>query len=178
MIFAAVLGPIPGSASSCSSVAALSETGPLDPELDPAPAAPRTGTTTCCPSASGAARFTPIRAARRVTPPAAATASATRDPVETLYRPGLRTAPTTSTTTRCGFAAAFRTGVYVRGGVLLPCPSSRIPSTTAATTAIATASRRRWARVSSMLSSLATEPLRDYGAFPATFDRRDRDEPR
>src|SRR5205823_1980935 len=45
-----------------------------------APAAPRFGTTTCSPSASGAARLTWASSALPVAPPALATASAIREP--------------------------------------------------------------------------------------------------
>ncbi len=77
-------GADPGSASSCSSVAVFRCTGPAGADADgaapPAEATTRAGTTTCVPSASGAARFTSAMSARRVGPPARATASATRDP--------------------------------------------------------------------------------------------------
>ena len=66
------------------------------------PGPPRKGTTTCSPSARGAARFTCARSARRVAPPARATASAMREPFERRRSPGRRTAPTTSTTRSSG----------------------------------------------------------------------------
>ena len=87
MIFAAVAGPIPGNVSSCSGEALFRSTGApgAEPEAagvpaPAAPAAPRSGTTTCSPSASGAARLTCASSARRVVPPARATASAIRVP--------------------------------------------------------------------------------------------------
>src|SRR5471032_160041 len=83
MIFCAVTGPTPGSVSSCSAVAELRETGPVVPEGAPAAPTegePRAATSTCSPSASGAARLTAVRSARRASPPARAIASATREP--------------------------------------------------------------------------------------------------
>ena len=65
-------------------------------------AAPRAGTSTCSPSETSAARLTPLRSARRVSPPARAIASATRAPFGRRTRPGLRTAPATSTTSAGG----------------------------------------------------------------------------
>ena len=78
-------GPTPGRPSSCSSVAVLRCTGPCAAPAAPAapataPAAPRRGTTTCSPSATGAARLTAARSAFRVAPPARASASAMRAP--------------------------------------------------------------------------------------------------
>src|SRR6266571_3793692 len=67
MIFCAVTGPTPGSASSCSSVALFRWTGPAGTEPAPAPAPapvlataadPRRGTTICSPSATRAAPTT------------------------------------------------------------------------------------------------------------------------
>ena len=55
------------------------------------------GTSTCCPSASGAARFRASRSAFGVAPPARSIASATREPSTKRYSPGRRTAPATST---------------------------------------------------------------------------------
>src|SRR5581483_3771566 len=100
---------MPGRASSCSAVAALRLTGPEDADGDepagaPAPPATFDGTTTCSPSASGAARLTPSIAAFALAPPAFATASATREPCGSRYRPGTRTAPATSTTSAGGGA--------------------------------------------------------------------------
>src|SRR3954447_3968171 len=61
-------------------------------------AAPCRGTTTCCPSRSGIARFTAARSAWAVTPPASCTAASARVPAGTRYTPGRRTSPATSTT--------------------------------------------------------------------------------
>src|SRR5690349_22587920 len=126
MIFCAVTGPMPGSVSSCSAVAALSDTGPLvpPPPAEPAaPDAPRGATSTCWPSASGAARLTALRSARRVSPPARATASATRAPRGSRYRPGRATAPATSTTISRGVVgAAGRIGATRSGAAVAPVP--------------------------------------------------------
>lgn len=58
---------------------------------------PRLGTTTCWPSLTRAARFTPAISARRVSPPARRTATPTRAPSNTRTSPGLRTSPATDT---------------------------------------------------------------------------------
>ena len=95
-------GPDAGSASSCSSVALAeahlrSRTG--DGTATPPPPAPRAaraaGMTICWPSATGAARFTSVRSARRPGPPARSSASATRAPSGTRTSPARRTTPTT-----------------------------------------------------------------------------------
>src|SRR5437764_71238 len=74
MIFCAVTGPTPGRASSCSMVAELRSTGAVGegPAAAPATPGPRAGTSTCSPSASGAARLTSSSCARAVAPPARA----------------------------------------------------------------------------------------------------------
>jgi P27 family predicted phage terminase small subunit len=77
---------MPGSESSCSAVATLSCTGPAGAE-PPAPstgtpcaaataAGSRAGTTSCPPSATGAARFTPAGSALFARPPARASEAA------------------------------------------------------------------------------------------------------
>ena len=77
-----VTGPTPGNASSCSAVAVFWSTGAIGdggPEgavaATPDPAV-RLGTSTCWPSARGAARLTSVESAFAVVPPARPTASA------------------------------------------------------------------------------------------------------
>ena len=65
-----------------------------------AAAAPRSGTSTCRPSSSLAARLSAARSARRRAPPARRTASNTRAPAANRYTPGRRTAPATCTMSR------------------------------------------------------------------------------
>src|SRR3954447_11914794 len=147
-IFSAVTGPMPGSVSSCSAVAELSDTGPLAaaaPPPAPPATAPRTGTTICWPSATGAAKLTPLRPAFRASPPAAATAAATRDPGGRRTSPGRRTAPTTSTTSRLA-----ATGTDDRGTTGSTCSGDAAPdalewrhTTTSTTTASSAAAANR-----------------------------------
>ena len=66
----------------------------------------RDWTTTCSPSTSTRARLTLAARAAAVVPPAATTASATRDPAGSRTRPGRCTAPTTWTTTSAGAVVA------------------------------------------------------------------------
>ncbi|AJC58410.1 hypothetical protein GZL_05835 [Streptomyces sp. 769] len=114
-------GPTPGRASSCCSVAELRLSGPLvSPDVPlpapppppvappapggpPAPAppvapAPSAATRICSPSVSSRARFSPRRSAPRNTPPAACSASITREPAGNRCTPGRWTFPATSTT--------------------------------------------------------------------------------
>src|SRR5207237_9643731 len=104
----------------CTGPVGTPEPPAAEPVAAPAAAtpAPRRGTTTCSPSETSAARFTSERSALRVEPPARATASATRAPWASRYRPGRCTAPTTSTTTRAGGAVVVANvgGGRVRGG--------------------------------------------------------------
>src|SRR5919204_3461979 len=155
MIFFAVTGPMPGSESSWSAVAVLRWTGPVAgaPEVaTPAGAAPRRGTTTCSPSASGAATFTSSSCALRVGPPARATASAIRAPRGSRYSPGRRTAPTTSTYMSAPLPpAAEAVDVPVGiGGAATACdrcssllPRETTPRTTTAATTICSRVRRK-----------------------------------
>src|SRR3954469_3424908 len=157
-IFCAVTGPTPGSVSSSSSVAVLSETGAAAAPGAPPPAAgaptwPRVGTTTCSPSTSGAARFTCARSAFLVAPPARMTASAIREPCASRYRPGRRTAPTTSTTTRADGRPVTPASATGGGGsdaavVVVPAPSTKRPRSRirASEPTAASNSRRRWRR--------------------------------
>src|SRR5659263_548987 len=110
-------GPTPGRVSSCCSVALFRLTlpplaPPLDPPLappdwPPAPAVAPVGaaaggsapTSTCSPSVSRRARFTPAVLSPGSAPPAAATASATREPAGSVTTPGWCTLPATSTVT-------------------------------------------------------------------------------
>src|SRR5659263_336063 len=110
-------GPTPGRVSSCCSVALFRLTlpplaPPLDPPLappdwPPAPAVAPVGaaaggsapTSTCSPSVSRRARFTPAVLSPGSAPPAAATASATREPAGSVTTPGWFTLPATSTVT-------------------------------------------------------------------------------
>ena len=57
--------------------------------------APRSGTTICWPSVTGAARFTAASSALAVGPPATSRASVTRAPAGSRTTPGARTAPHT-----------------------------------------------------------------------------------
>ena len=101
-IRSASVGPMPSTSSSCSAVAverwicapgvAAAPSG-AEPAADP----PFTGTTICWPSWTFAARFTSVRSARRVGPPARSSADATRVSGGTRIRPGRRTAPATCT---------------------------------------------------------------------------------
>src|SRR5581483_11410727 len=68
------------------------------PAAGPAFAAAGTATATCSPSVRRAARFTDSGRTPGRIPPAARTASSTRDPADRWYTPGVRTRPTTSTT--------------------------------------------------------------------------------
>src|SRR6185312_17178384 len=77
---------------------------------------PRAGTTICSPSAIRAARLTRSICALGVGPPARVTASATRDPSRSRYRPGLRTAPTTSTYIVAGEIPLVSVGATRNGG--------------------------------------------------------------
>ena len=156
-IFCAVTGPTPGSASSCSAVAALSETGRPAARRRRArgarpqpPAAAHAGTSTCCPSETGAARFTPSRSALRVKPPARATASATREPAGSRTRPGTangagdvdddqrRTAPPGAPPEP---GAPPRTGAHLQAGAP-PEPPRAVPNATTTATSTTTAATR------------------------------------
>src|SRR4051794_10929984 len=115
MIRWASTGPIPGSASRSATVAVLRSTGPAaaapeGPAPDaPAPDDPGVPTAICCPSETTAARLTAEASVPGTSPPAAATASATREPVGTVTRPGWTTRPTTETTTVADVRPAFPT---------------------------------------------------------------------
>ena len=87
-------GPIPGNESSCSGVA-------VDREIALALAPPGgvTPTAICSPSINIRARLTVDCACGSVKPPAAATASATREPGCRCTSPGCMTLPMTCTTT-------------------------------------------------------------------------------
>ncbi|CAM5712017.1 hypothetical protein MAUB1S_04103 [Mycolicibacterium aubagnense] len=122
----AMIGPIPGNASSCSSVAVFRSTGPVGPAPLPSPDGPFSGgadvapaelritagaptgavmpTRICSPSATLRAMFRPTRSAPASAPPAAVTASATRAPAGSVTNPGLCTRPATLTTTSSAFA--------------------------------------------------------------------------
>src|SRR5581483_4848783 len=142
-IFCAVVGPTPGSASSCSAVAAFSEIG-ADGVVDPSGTSPDdgadavVGTSTCSPSDTGAARSSPAWSAFAVSPPARATASATRAPCSRWIRPGSRTAPSTSTTTeavtagRTGAAAGAAERAGAAAGAAVGARPCRSTSTTTA----------------------------------------------
>src|SRR6266566_9751814 len=104
-------GPTPGRPSNCSRLAVFRSTG-ADPDAEPAeppapagiedpPAvgAPETPTAICSPSVSLRARFSELRSTPGSAPPAARSASSTRDALRRRYTPGWRTLPTTSTTT-------------------------------------------------------------------------------
>src|SRR5687767_4190505 len=114
-IFCTVTAPMPGNASSSSGVAVFRLTSPPSPPVLPSPPAtaplegggseafaPMRGMTTCSPSARGCARLMVAAVASRSTsgpyPPAAAIASAIRDPPGSSRTPGCATAPSTSTT--------------------------------------------------------------------------------
>ena len=126
MIFAAVAGPTRGSSCNCSEVAVFrSITDAAEPEAAAAAAAgavaadeppaspsaadcpPRCGagpapaagpTTTCSPSLTRLARFRLSSEVPGTGPPAAASASATREPAGSVTIPGCVTAPATWTT--------------------------------------------------------------------------------
>ena len=122
-IAVAVIGPTPGRASNCSTVALLRSTtspafglpdpgtgvGAFDGEGDPEvielpsavgwPAAGASPTTICSPSPSGRAMFKPMVSAPSTAPPAARSASAIRAPGARVTSPGVCTKPTTLTTT-------------------------------------------------------------------------------
>src|SRR3954451_22902880 len=105
---------MPGRASRSAAVAALRFTAPPDaapPEADPvAPVAvPGTPTAICWPSPTTAARFTDAGSAAGSRPPAAATASATREPDGRVTSPGRATWPTTETTTVLAVSATCPT---------------------------------------------------------------------
>jgi hypothetical protein len=96
---------MPGSVSSCSTVAVFRSTGPVDADASPLPEAGpaavgegRRPTHSCSPSTSTRARLSDVVATpgRR---PAARSASTTREPAGRRTMPGLRTLPSTSTTT-------------------------------------------------------------------------------
>ena len=72
---------------------------PPDADAAATGAAPRSGTTICWPSATGAARLTAAISALAVGPPATSSASVTRAPAGSRTTPGERTAPQTYTTT-------------------------------------------------------------------------------
>src|SRR3954447_15307148 len=113
---------MPGRASRSAAVAALRFTGPPDaapPEADPvAPVAvPGTPTAICWPSATTVARFTDAGSASGSRPPAAWTASATRDPDGRVTSPGRATRPTTETTTVLAVSATSPTEGVAGGEV-------------------------------------------------------------
>src|SRR3990172_626545 len=97
MIRAASTGPTPGSTSSADTSAVLTRTFP-SAGAGP-PEATTSGTTSCCPSVMGAARFSDARSAPGRAPPAATTASATRAPAGSETSPGNATLPDTCTVT-------------------------------------------------------------------------------
>lgn len=124
-IAAAVTGPMPGRASSCSTVAVLRSStsavlgavlGPVVavPEVPAGPGVPAptelpstlgcpeggaSPTTICSPSPSCRAMFSPTVSAPSTAPPAACSASAIRAPGARVTSPGVCTRPTTLTTT-------------------------------------------------------------------------------
>ena len=167
---------MPGSPSSCSRVAVLRSTGAVGepPVAEPAaapPAEPTAGpgadriggrprrcTSSCSPSTRTRARLTLASRAVAVRPPAARTASATREPVGSRTRPGRRTAPTTCTTTSAGaaeVAPVTAPGPTSPAGAAVEAPAST-GGAAAATRCTAGAARAAgWARHS---SSTATRP--------------------
>src|SRR4051812_21099848 len=126
MIRWASTGPIPGRASRSDAVAELRFTGPPGgaPDADPdAPdAAPGPPTAICWPSPTTAARFTDAGSASGSSPPAASTASATRDPDGRLTSPGRATRPTTETTTVLAVSATSATEGVAGAAVPVPVP--------------------------------------------------------
>ena len=103
MMSPAVTGPIPSIVSRSSTVAVPRLIGPSVAADDDAaavvdPLGAFSGTTTCWPSASGAARLIAFGSASAVGPPARSTASVTREPEAKRYTPGRPTAPATWTT--------------------------------------------------------------------------------
>ena len=107
---------MPGSSSSSAAVAELRLTAAAD--RLPGRARHSPGTSTCIPSARGAARLIAAVSAGAVAPPARATASATRLPSASRYRPGRRTAPATWTVSagrRCGRLGDERLGLLGGG---------------------------------------------------------------
>ena len=139
---AAVDGPTPGSASSSSADAELIFTSPepdaLESSADPvAPeesadpgateASPTRGTLTFCPSATLAAWLSEDVSASAAKPPAAAMASATREPSARVTTPGCITAPPTSTMTWVG-ASSPASSSEAASPSTEPCTSS-LPAT-------------------------------------------------
>src|SRR4051812_36316613 len=128
---------MPGSASRSDTVAALRFTGPpcVVPGAVPVEpvATPGTPTAICWPSATTAARFTDAGSASGSSPPAASTASATRDPDGRVTSPGCATSPTTETTTVVAVSATSPTdgvaGAVVDETAGLPVPGSSTGST-------------------------------------------------
>src|SRR5207247_5667411 len=114
MIAVASAGPTPLSVSSVVSSAVLMLTiatppGPVVVPGAPATDSPSFGTRICCPSTSGAARFSRLRSAPSRAPPARSTASTTRAPGSNGYTPGRWTQPATSTIS-CAVALADAPG--------------------------------------------------------------------
>src|SRR6478609_2188637 len=129
----AVTGPTPGSASSCSTVAALRSTGapgaglvsagPAGADAEPGgvltelpmaggrPGGAAMPTTICSPSATRRAMFNPVMSAPSNAPPAASRASAIRAPDPSVTSPGVRTSPTTLTITVASGAVGDATTV-------------------------------------------------------------------
>src|SRR3954466_4620997 len=119
---------MPGSASRSDAVAALRFTGPPGAGAGAAAArarpaaAPGTPTAICWPSPTTAARFTDAGSASGSSPPAASTASATRDPDGRLTSPGRATRPTTETTTVLAVSATSATEGVAGAAVPVPVP--------------------------------------------------------
>ena len=93
----ASVGPMPGRESRPAASVRLMFTNP--PTAPAALDSPIFLTTNCSPSVSGLARFIEVWSASDLNPPAANTASSTREFAESSYTPGVATSPTTCTTT-------------------------------------------------------------------------------
>src|SRR3954452_25093626 len=124
-------GPTPGSASSWSRVAVLRLTTVLDAVPGLARVVAPGGfvgsggagrpTTICSPSVTWRARLRVVRSTPGSGPPARASTSATREPVDARTRPGRRTLPATYTT-RSGWPVELAApgDWLVPGGWLVP----------------------------------------------------------
>src|SRR5215207_6117647 len=127
---------MPGSPSSSAAVAELRLTRPPAAPFPPSPGT-RRGTSTCIPSASGTARLIAAVSAGAVAPPARATASATRLPSSSRYRPGRFTAPATCTTSLGAAAAGSAMSGWAGCSAAAPAPASVRPATASSASAAA-----------------------------------------